>query len=125
MPLIGQEPKKILLVGSDICGEVENQLVDADCSVVKTNTGPAAVAFAKHKPFNIAVLMSTGQEMDVAETALTLMDIQPSLEIIILMDRTPNKEMTAQVAAVVRAIPNSRILTKSDLNTYLTSSESR
>ena len=26
MPLIGQEPKKILLVGSDVCSEVEHSL---------------------------------------------------------------------------------------------------
>ena len=125
MPLIRQEPKKILLVGSDVCSEVEQQLVHADCSVVKTNTGAAAVAFAKHKSFNAAVLMSTSGEMDLAETALTLMDIQPSLEIIILMDGTPNREdMTAQVAAVARAIPKSRILTKGDLNMYLATSKS-
>jgi hypothetical protein len=122
MPLKGREPRKILLVGSDVCSEVEQELVHADCSVVKTNAGAAAVAFAKHRSFNAAVLMSTRGEMDLAETALTLMDVQPSLEIIILMDQTPNREdMTAQVAAVVRAIPKSRILTKSDLNTYLAS----
>jgi hypothetical protein len=126
MPLKGQEPRKILLVGSDVCSEVEQQLVHADCSVVKTNTGAAAVAFAKHKSFNAAVLMSTSGEIDLAETALTLMDIQPSLEIIILMDRTPDREeMTAQAAAVVRAIPKSRIFTKSDLNRYLATSTSR
>jgi hypothetical protein len=69
--------------------------------------------------------MSTSGEMDLAETALTLMDIQPSLEIIILLDRTPNREdMTAQVAAVARAIPKSRILTKGDLNMYLATSKS-
>jgi DNA-binding NarL/FixJ family response regulator len=125
MPVLRQKPRKVLLVGSDASSDVEKQLVHADCDVVKTNTGVAAVAHARHKSFSTAVLMSASGEMDLAETALTLTDIQPSLEIIILMDRTPNREMTDQVAAVVRAIPKSRILTKSDLNTYLTSSESR
>ncbi len=124
MPELRQEPKKILLVGSDASTDIEEQLAHADCYIVKRSTGAAAVAHAKHNYFGAAVLMSTGREMDFAETALNLMDIQPSLEIIILMDRTQDKEMTAQVEAVLRAIPRSRILTTTELNNYLTSSES-
>jgi hypothetical protein len=120
---VNQEPKKILLVGSDACTDVEEQFVRADCHVVKTNGGAAAVACAKHNSFRAAVLMSTGREMDLAETALNLRDIQPALEIIILVDRTPEKEMAAQADAVLRAIPKSRMLTKPELNSYLASSK--
>ncbi len=61
--------------------------------------------------------------MDFAETALNLRDIQPALEIVILMDQTPDAQMTAQIAAVLRAIPNSRILTTNELDAYLMSSQ--
>ena len=122
--MVRQEARRILLVGSDASHDVEKQFVHADCHVVKTNAGAAAVGYAKRNSFSAAVLMSTGREMDLAETALNLRDIQPSLEIIILVDRTPDKEMEVQADAVLRAIPKSRILPKSDLKSYLASSES-
>lgn len=125
MPVIRQETKKILLVGSDTSRDVEEQLVHADCNVVKTNTGAEAIAYARYKSFSTAVLMSTGREMDLAETALNLRDIQPSLEIIILVDRAPDKEMEAQADAVLRAIPKSRMLAKPELNSFLTASKCR
>jgi hypothetical protein len=123
MPVVRQEARRILLVGSDASHDVEKQFVRADCHVVKTNAGPAAVAYAKHNYFSAAVLMSTGREMDLAETALNLRDIQPSLEIIILVDRTPDEEMEAQADAVLLAIPKSRLLTKPELNSFLAASK--
>jgi DNA-binding response OmpR family regulator len=125
MAVLRQEPKKILLVGSDACMDVEEQLVRADCHVVETNAGRAAVGCARYNSFSAAVLMSTGREMDLAETALNLRDMQPSLEIIILVDRTLDAELEAQADAVLRAIPKSRILTKPEFNSYLASSKSR
>ena len=122
--MVRAETRRILLVGSDADKDVQEQFIRADWHVVKTNAGAAAVAHAKHHSFSAAVLMSTGQEMDLAETALNLRDIQPSLEIIILVDRTPDKELEVQADAVLHAIPKSRILTKSDLKSYLASSES-
>jgi DNA-binding response OmpR family regulator len=119
MAVLRQEPKKILLVGSDACTEVEEQLARADLRVAKTNGGAAAVECAKYNSFSAAVLMSTGREMDLAETALNLRDMQPSLEIIILVDRTLDAELEAQADAVLRAIPKSRILTIPELNNYL------
>jgi len=122
MRLLRQETRKILLVGSGPCGE---QLVHADCDVVNTDTGAAAVTYAKYGTFSAVVLMATGRNVEFAETALTLKDVQPFLEIIIVMDKTPEKETTAEVAAVLRAIPRARILTTPELNNYLTSPESR
>ena len=107
------------MVGTDADKDVQEQFIRADWHVITTDAGAAAVAYAKHNSFSTAVLMSTGREMDLAETALNLRDVQPSLEIVILVDRTPDKETAAQADAVLRAIPNSRILTKSELNSYL------
>ena len=121
--MVRAETRRILLVGSDADKDVQEQFIRADWHVVKTNAGAAAVAHAKHNSFSAAVLMSTGQEMDLAETALNLRDIQPSLEIIILVDRTPDKELEAQADAVLRAIPHSRILAKPELDTFLASTK--
>ncbi len=123
MPEVKHERRKILLVGSYRRMDVEDQLVRADCGVVKTDGGAAAVACAKHDSFSAAVLVSTSREMDLAETALNLKDIQPSMEIIFLTDRTLDQEAAIQAQAVLCAIPKSRILTIPELNSYLASSK--
>jgi DNA-binding response OmpR family regulator len=116
MPEPTPQLKKLLLVGSDAYPRVEQRLLRAGCRVVKVNDGVAAVERARHESLRAAVLISTGRGMDLAETALTLRDIAPSLEIIILADRRPIEE-----DAVLRAIPKTKILTQSELNNYLES----
>lgn len=108
-------------MGADRCAELEAQLARAKCCVVRTNAGGAAVGCAKHDSFSAAVLISTGQEMDLAETALNLKDVAPSLEIIILMERAPDQQLLAQAEAIVRAIPKSRLLMQPQFNDLLAS----
>ena len=81
--MVRVETRRILLVGTDADKDLQEQFIRAHWHVIKTNAGAAAVAYAKHNSFSTAVLISTGREMDLAETALNLRDIQPSLEIII------------------------------------------
>lgn len=107
-----------MLVGSRECAHVEELLVRAGWRVVNVDEGVAAVERARHESLRAAVLISTGRGMDLAETALTLRDMDPSLEIIILADRKPIEE-----DAVFRAIPKTKIVTQSELNSYLASSK--
>ena len=116
-----ENKKKILLIALDRCPELEEPLTRAKYRVVRTNAGGTAVQRARHDSFSAAVLISTGQEMDLSETALNLHDVAPSLEIVILMDRAPDDEMTAQAEAIVRAIPKSRILRQREFSEYLAS----
>jgi hypothetical protein len=110
--------QKVLLVGSRACAHVEELLVRAGWCVVNVDEGATAVERVKHESLRAAVLISTGRGMDLAETALTLRDIDPSLEIIILADRKPIEKDT-----VFRAIPKTKIVTQSELNSYLASSK--
>jgi len=111
--------QKILLVGSKASEPVEELFVRAGYYVVKVDDGIAAVECAKHESLRTAVLISTGRSMDLAETALTLKDIVPSLEIIILADRKHAEETATQTDAVSRAIPKAKIFTQSELSSYL------
>src|SRR5262245_48930852 len=111
-------PQKILLVGSRSSEHVEELFVRAGHYVIKVDDGIAAVECARHESLRTAVLITTGRGMDLAETALTLRDIVPSLEIIILADRK-HAEETEQTDAVSRAIPKAKIFTQSELNSYL------
>jgi hypothetical protein len=85
--------------------------------------GAAAVKRAKHESLGAAVLISTGSEMNLAETALNLRDIHPSIEIIIVADRKPIEETAAQTDAVLRAISKTKPLTQSELNSYSAASK--
>ena len=117
----GPESKKILLVCSRGCTRVEHYLVHAGYRVTKVDEGRAAIARAKHEPVNAAVLVSTGMEMDLAETALNLKDISPCVPIIIVAGSSNAEEKAVQAAAIVRALPEITVVTAGELEHHLTS----
>jgi hypothetical protein len=75
----------------------------------------------RHTPLDAVILISTGPEMDLAETALNLRDVKPDLDIIILLDQKGGTGETAQTDAAAHAIPETRIFTIPQLKEYLTS----
>jgi DNA-binding response OmpR family regulator len=117
----GPESKKILLVCSRGCTLVEQYLVHAGYRVTKVDEGRAAIARAKHEPLNAAVLVSTGMEMDLAETVLNLKDVNPCVPIIIVAGSSTAEEKVVQTAAIVRALPETTVVTAGELEHYLTS----
>lgn len=113
------EVKRVLLVSAAACDDIEECLFRAGCSVSKVRDGSAALSRVRHELLDSIILVSTGTEMDLAETALNLRDMNPALEIIILTDQKGNAEEAAQTAVVVHAIPQTRILTITELNDHL------
>jgi CheY-like chemotaxis protein len=116
-----REPKKVLLVCSQGCGRVEEELRHAGYGVTKVADGAAAISRAKHEPLNAAVLISTGTEMDLAETALNLKDINPAVEIIIVNGSDNAEEKAAQTAAIVQALPETSVISMCEFGRYLAS----
>jgi hypothetical protein len=113
------EAKKILLVCSPDCNRVEQHLLHAGYWVTKVGEGAAAIERAKHELLNAVVLMSTGNEMDLAETVLNLRDVNPDVEIIIIANLDNAEEKAAQTAAIVQALPETTVLTVRELDRYL------
>ncbi len=110
--------KKVLLVCAADCSELQERLIRAGCSTVRANTGAEAILRAKHETIDTALLVSTGKEMDVAETALNLSDINSSLDIVII-EQKHSEHRTADTDAIRHAIPQARILTAQEFGHYL------
>ena len=113
------EAKKILLVCSPGCNRVEEHLLQAGYAVTKVGEGTVAIERAKHELLSAAVLISTGKKMDLAETALNLKDVNPRVEIIIIANSDEAEENSAQMAAIVQALPETTVLTANELDRYL------
>jgi len=107
---------KIMLVCSKPSGQVEKCLRTAGGDIVTVNDGEAAIIQAQHANFDMAVLVSTGKTMDLAETVFNLRDISSSMPILIIDERHGADESQAEIIA--HAAPNTRALTVHDLAAY-------
>jgi PleD family two-component response regulator len=103
--------EKIMLVCSEACNEVEKCLLSAGCWVVKLNSGEAAISRAQRENFDLAVLVSTGKAMDLAETVLNLRDINESMQIVVVTEPGAIKNDSFRKALVAHPVPGTQLLT--------------
>jgi PleD family two-component response regulator len=115
------ESKKVLLVSTEACNDVEESLSHTDCEVIKVRDGVTAVERAKHARIHAAVLVSAGPAMDRAETALNLRDIIPAVEIIIVASHRAHGRKPPPSEVLGASIPNTKVLTPHELEQYLAS----
>jgi hypothetical protein len=107
--------EKTLLVCAEDCDDVEKCLVAVGCDVVVVRDGEAAVRRARREVFDAAVLISTGEEMDLAETTLNLLDIRDSMQIIVLAGRTGVGQETLSIDDIIGRVHKIRILKSEEL----------
>src|SRR5918992_3415408 len=103
---------KIMLVCSKPSNEVERCLRSAGGEIVTVNDGEAAIIQAQHASFRMAVLVSTGKTMDLAETVFNLRDISLSMPILIVKERSGDQDSEAEMIA--HSSPNTRTVTVRD-----------
>jgi DNA-binding response OmpR family regulator len=96
--------EKALLVCSSNCGAVRECLAHGGCEITEARDGKSAVAKARRAIFDAAVIVSTGTEMDLAETVFNLRDVRSSMEIVIVPG---GDEMGGEIIGeIAAAVPN-------------------
>ena len=90
--------KKVLLVSSEHCEEIEHRLKSLRYQFVQVTDGQSAVQQVEAGSFDAAVVVSTGAEMDPLETAFNLKDVAGSMRIFII--RSPAEIHIAEESLV-------------------------
>jgi DNA-binding response OmpR family regulator len=110
--------EKIMLVGSEIPHALMELLLDTGSRVTKLPSGKTAVSHAHRETFDAAILVSTGEEMDLAETVFNLRDINRSMEMIIVSDGGDTDEGAIPKEALASFVPNAKVMTTQELKKH-------
>lgn len=114
---MNQRSPKIMIVSSELDEDLDARLMDHGWNVAWMYDAHSALAQARRDNFDIAVLISTGKEMDLTETLLNLRDIRPSMPVAVLCESGAAFEHLPQAAIVSLAAVKS--LTSHDLDGLL------
>ena len=90
--------RKVLIVCSDASAAVKTRL---DCDGWLANwarDAKTAIARVRRERFDLAVLISTGQEMDITETLFNLRDLRQSLPIAVVQPSSDLADTTSSAA---------------------------
>lgn len=117
--------KKVMLLCSKRFSETERCLRGAGYDITTVADGTLALMHVKRELFRAAVLVSTEGPMDVAETALNLRDLDPSLEIIIVAASESADQTLLPAHKIANAIKKAKVLTSNELPRYLSSGAER
>jgi len=110
---------KIMLVGFDNNRILEKRFLAAGCPVVAATDNEAAINYARHETFRTTVLVSRGSLINVAETVFNLRDLNPSMEIIVLVDRLGKQSGRFLRQLLEHPIEGTQILTRRQLQKRL------
>lgn len=107
-----------MLVGSEIPHALMELLLDTGSRVTKLPTGKTAVSHAHREMFDAAIIVSTGEEMDLAETVFNLRDINSAMQMIIVCDHRVGNEGAIPKEALARFVPNAKVMTTQELRKH-------
>lgn len=78
--------QRVLIIGEDGNSALTSRLTAMGAIVHVAIDGPTAVEDMRHGRFDAAVIVSTGNAMDVVETTLNLRELRPAMPIVIISD---------------------------------------
>jgi CheY-like chemotaxis protein len=100
---------------------VESRLTKIGCRLKNVRDGNEALASVRRQSFDVVILRSTGEQMDLLETILNLRDIRPSIPVIVLID--PICTSAGAYAILARAAPEIPIFDLTELLAHLDRSQ--
>ena len=110
--------KKALLVSAQSAGELESRLRAVGYNITSVNDGGVAISRARAEAFDAAILVSTGRQMGLAETAFSLRALTPSMPIVILTTNGVADQTSTLAGAVAGLVPNTSVLDVEGLESF-------
>jgi hypothetical protein len=114
-PKVPERGERILLVSATACEKENELLIGPRREIIKSSSGEDAIFRAKRSRFDLAVLISTGKNLDMVETVFNLRDARPSMPILIMAAEVGSEE----ASMIANACPNAHVLTSADLAAYI------
>jgi hypothetical protein len=110
---------KIMLVGCDRNKLLEKRFLAAGCRVTKVSDNATAIDQARRELFGVSVLVFSGSVINTAETVFNLRDLNPAMEIIVLVDRARKQTNRCLKQLLDHPIQGTHILTRRQLQKRL------
>jgi len=107
-----------MVIGSEIPQSLNAIFRAATSRVTHIPDGKMAVSRAKHEMFDAAILISTGEEMDLAETVFNLRDICDSMKLIILSDQANSIKSAVPKKTLAGLVSNATVMTTRELEKH-------
>ena len=108
-----------MVIGAEIPRSLSAVLQAVTARVTRVPTGKMAVLRAQREMFDAAILISTGEEMDLTETLFNLSDISDSMELIILSDHTNTIKSAVPRKSLANFVSNATVMTTRELEKHL------
>ena len=115
--------EKIMVIGRKIPHALTELLLNTGSRVTRLSSGETAVSHAQREMFDAAIIVSTGDEMDAAETIFNLSDINSAMHIILVSDRLTANEPKIPKDFLERVVPNIKVMSLEELRSYFNSEQ--
>ena len=97
-----RKSRKIMVVCSDLSDALKTELNYDGWLVIWAFDANSAIAKVRRERFDLAVLISTGQEMDITETLFNLRDIRQSMPIAVVQPTSDLGDTPSRAAYLQR-----------------------
>jgi DNA-binding response OmpR family regulator len=108
-----------MLVCSNACKGVEEQLRDAGYWTLHFSGGRAAIQRVKHELFDMAVVISTGDSVDSVETVLNLREIRPAMPIVVIAEKDNRDWRGADQAVMSQTLGKTTVVSSGEFTSFL------
>jgi DNA-binding response OmpR family regulator len=108
-----------LLVSATTSNAVQDCLHATGSTITVAHSGEDAVRLAEHGWFDLAIIVSTGEYMDIVETYLNIRELRPSMDIVLLSEKVDDEGNDRMVENITSAFSNTYAFGFDGLSSFL------